>query len=219
MQWGMIIDLKRCTGCHACAVACKQEHSTPSGIHFRRVEFDEVGEYPDAKRLHAPVQCNHCEDPPCVPVCPTEATYKREEDGLVLVDDDHCIGCSYCIEACPYEHRHFVEGKMMHFDEGFTPAEELGGKAGHDWQAKRNTVVKCTFCEHRLKYAAENDLTPGVDRDATPSCVITCPAQAMHFGDVSDPEGPMQQLIRERDGFTLLPEAETRPSIYYLPDN
>ena len=217
MHWGMVIDLRRCTGCYACALACKAEHSTPSGIHFRRVMFQEIGEYPTVERVHAPIQCNHCQDPPCVPVCPTQATFKRE-DGLVLVDHEVCIGCSYCMEACPYEHRHFVEDELAHFDTGLTPAELRGGEAGHDWSAKRGTVVKCTFCEHRLEKAAQSGAVVGIDREATPACVVTCPAKAMHFGDIDDPDSVVSRLVRERDGFTLMPEAGTKPSIFYLPD-
>lgn len=215
MHWGMVIDLNRCTGCYACVLACKEEHSTPSGIFFRQVHFQEDGEYPSARRVHVPVQCNHCREPPCVPVCPTGATYKRS-DGLVLVDADKCIGCAYCMEACPYEHRHFVEDKIEHFEAGLTPAEQAGGEAGHDWDILRGTVVKCTFCAHRLERAQETGLKPGIDRDVTPACVNTCPALAMEFGDLDDPESSISRILREREGFGLLEEAGTRPSIYYL---
>ncbi len=212
----MTIDLRRCTGCYGCVLACKAEHSTPAGIHFRRMLFEEVGEYPKAIRIHAPVQCNHCATPPCVPVCPTKATYKRA-DGLVLVDADVCIGCGYCMTACPYEHRHFVGDAIGHFGAGLTPHEAIGGEAGHDWESKRDTVVKCTFCQHRLDKARETHKTPGVDREVTPACVNTCPANAMEFGDLDDPGSAVGRLIRERNGFPLLPEAGTQPSIFYLP--
>lgn len=215
MRWGMTIDLQRCTGCYGCVMACKQEHSTPPGIHFRRMMFEEVGEYPAAKRLHAPVLCNHCEKPPCVPVCPTGATYKRD-DGVVLVADDVCIGCGYCTTACPYEQRYFFGSDPQHFDSGLTPHELEGGEAGHDWNAKRYTVVKCTFCEHRLAKAKEG-LTPGIDRAATPACVVTCPSFAMEFGDLDDPDSKISKLIKERGGFPLMPEAGTHPSVFYLP--
>ncbi len=217
MRWGMTIDLQRCTGCYGCVLACKAEHSTPSGIHFRRMLFEEEGKYPHATRFHAPVQCNHCAEPPCVPVCPTEATSKRK-DGLVLVDQDVCIGCGYCMAACPYEHRHYFHGKREHFDSGLTPHELQGGEAGHDWDAKRYTVVKCTFCEHRLAKAQETGKTPGVDLEVTPACVVTCPAKAMEFGDLDDPKSKISLLILRRKGLTLLPEAGTQPSIYYLPN-
>ncbi|CAB1368455.1 4Fe-4S ferredoxin [Denitratisoma oestradiolicum] len=216
MRWGMTIDLQRCTGCYGCVMACKQEHSTPSGVHFRRMMFEEVGEYPKAKRIHAPVQCNHCAEPPCVPVCPTKATYKRD-DGLVLVDADVCIGCGYCMTSCPYEQRHFVGDKLEHFEDGLTPHELKGGEAGHDWDSKRDTVVKCTFCQHRLDKAKDTGLTPGVDREVTPACVNTCPSNAMEFGDLDDPNSKISRLIEARKGFPLLPGAGTKPSIFYLP--
>lgn len=216
VRWGMTIDLQRCTGCYGCVIACKQEHSTPSGIHFRRMLFEEVGEYPTARRIHAPVQCNHCAEPPCVPVCPTRATYQRD-DGLVLVDSGQCIGCGYCMTACPYEHRHYVDYAAGHFDDCVTPHEARGGEAGHDWVAKQDTVVKCTFCEHRLARAKGTALVPGVDREVTPACVNTCPSEAMVFGDLDDPDSHVSRLIRERNGFPLLPEAGTKPSVFYLP--
>ena len=213
MRWGMTIDLQSCTGCYGCVIACKQEHSTPSGIHFRRMMFEEVGEYPTAKRLHAPVQCNHCAEPPCVPVCPTKATYKRQ-DGLVLVDQDTCIGCNYCLIACPYEHRHFVGGEvgefeLGHFGEAPTPHESSGGEAGQGAQSNvRRLLYRPTSIGRRRPS----------DREVTPACVNTCPSEAMVFGDLDDLNSRINKLIKERNGFGLLPEAGTQPSIFYLPD-
>ena len=101
MAYGMLIDLKKCVGCHACAVACKEAHGTPPGITRSHVKREFEGEYPDATMHIVPMLCMHCENPPCVEACPTEgATYKRE-DGIVVVDKEKCIGCKYCMMACP----------------------------------------------------------------------------------------------------------------------
>ena len=105
VQYAMVIDTRRCIGCHACSVACKAEFDVPLGATRSWVEYIEKGEYPNVSRHFLPRLCNHCSDPPCVPVCPTGATYKREQDGIVVVDADKCIGCGYCVLACPYNAR------------------------------------------------------------------------------------------------------------------
>jgi tetrathionate reductase subunit B len=104
-QYGMIIDSRRCIGCHACTVACKSEFDVPLGVNRSWVEYVEKGTYPYVSRSFLPRLCNHCSEPPCVPVCPTNATYKREQDGIVVVDQGLCIGCKYCLQACPYDAR------------------------------------------------------------------------------------------------------------------
>lgn len=105
IQYGMVIDVRRCIGCHACTVACKAEHDVPTGVNRNWVEYVEQGEYPNVSRSFLPRLCNHCSVPQCVSVCPTGATYKRPEDGIVVVDSGICIGCKYCIQACPYDAR------------------------------------------------------------------------------------------------------------------
>lgn len=124
-QYGMLIDLRRCIGCHACSVACKAEFDVPLGRYRSWVEYIEKGTYPNTTRSFLPRLCNHCSDPPCVPVCPTGATWKREEDGIVVVDPDICIGCKYCVQACPYDAR------FVNPDTG--------------------TADKCDFCRHRVE--------------------------------------------------------------------
>lgn len=104
-QYGMLIDTRRCTGCHACTVACKSQNATPLGVNRSWVEYIEKGDYPNVSRNFLPRLCNQCTHPPCVPVCPADATWKREEDGVVVIDNDVCIGCKYCIQACPYNAR------------------------------------------------------------------------------------------------------------------
>jgi len=127
-QLALVIDLNVCVGCHACVTSCKEwNHAgaagpltdqnpyarNPSGTFFNRVQTFEVGEYPDTQTVHFPKSCLHCEDPPCVPVCPTGASYKRAEDGIVLVDYDKCIGCKYCAWACPYGARELDEQQKV----------------------------------------------------------------------------------------------------------
>jgi tetrathionate reductase subunit B len=104
-HYGMLIDARKCTGCHACTVACKAEFDVPLGVNRSWVEYVEKGDYPNVSRNFLPRLCNHCRHPSCVDVCPTGATWKRKADGIVVVDPDICIGCKYCIQACPYDSR------------------------------------------------------------------------------------------------------------------
>jgi len=200
---GMVIDLKRCIGCNACTLACKQENGTPLGMHYARVITREIGTYPATKRTFLPVLCNHCDDAPCGHACPTGATYTRA-DGIVLVDKDKCIGCRACSVACPYMNRHFIERKMLehgYSGDGLSPYEAIKFA---DFQDGTNN--KCTLCSHR------------VDQGLEPACVVTCPTDARIFGDLEPEDGKLQRLIRERGGWTLLPECNTKPSVYYLDE-
>tara|TARA_R110002049_G_scaffold252264_1_gene426915 strand:- start:47997 stop:48689 length:693 start_codon:yes stop_codon:yes gene_type:complete len=139
MKLGLVIDLDTCVGCNACAVACKQWNTSgttgpltdfepygkdPTGVWFNRIRNYEVGDYPNSKTVHFPMSCMHCDDAACVTVCPTGASYKREEDGIVLVDQDKCMGCNYCAWACPYG------------------ARELDREDG--------VMKKCTLCVDRI---------------------------------------------------------------------
>jgi tetrathionate reductase subunit B len=128
-QYGMVIDARRCYGVHACSVACKAEFNVPLGATRSWVEFIEKGSYPSVTRSFLPRLCNHCSEPNCVSVCPTGATWKRKEDGIVVVDPDICIGCKYCIHACPYDAR-FINADTGNAD-------------------------KCDFCIHRVSKGLE----------------------------------------------------------------
>jgi len=196
----MVIDLKRCVGCNACTLACKQEHGTPAGVHFARVVTREVGSFPQTRRTFLPVLCNHCQDAPCVEVCPTGATYVRP-DGIVMVDNGKCIGCRACAVACPYMNRHFLTEGMLHNGKTLTAFELIKFDAFEE-----GTMTKCTLCAHRI------------DQGLEPACVVTCPTEARIFGDLEEKDGRLQQLIASRSGEPLLPECNTRPSIYYLED-
>jgi Fe-S-cluster-containing dehydrogenase component len=148
-QLALVIDLNVCVGCHACVTSCKQWNTSgsagpladerpyaanPTGTFFNRVQTYEAGAFPVTETIHFPKSCLHCEDPPCVPVCPTGASYKRKEDGIVLVDYDKCIGCKYCAWACPYGARELDE--------------------------ERQVMTKCTLCVDRIY----DELLPKEDR-------------------------------------------------------
>ncbi len=210
-QYGMVIDLKRCLGCCGCAVACKAEHCLPPGILWARVLFRESGEYPAVQKSIVPVVCNHCKEAACVKVCPSGATQKRP-DGLVTVDYLRCIGCRYCMMACPYGARHFYDREKPLFPgQGFTPYEEIGYR-----QFQPGVVMKCNFCQERIDEGLKAGLKPGVDREATPACVKSCIGKARFFGDIEDPESEVSQIISTRQGRQLHPEFGTDPSVYYV---
>ena len=196
----MVIDLKRCFGCHSCTIACKVENYTGPGIFWCQVSDEEVGTYPQVKRYFLPKLCMHCADAPCVDVCPTGASYKRG-DGIVLVDYEKCVGCGYCIVACPYGARFRNTQRQGYFGNELTPQEELGYGDHHVGVAE-----KCTFCAHRLESGRE------------PACVRVCPTDARIFGDLEDPGSPISQIISSKNGFRLLPDLGTEPSVFYLPE-
>jgi len=212
MRWGMVIDLSKCMRCHGCVAACRVEHFLPLGITWPRlIAWEEiVGE-----ETTYPVRCNHCQEAPCVKVCITGATQQRE-DGIVWVDQDKCVGCRYCIIACPYQNRSFLSKDK---DTGYFPGYELTDfeKAGKRlYPHTTGTTEKCNFCMERIDAGLAKGLKPGVDREATPACVNTCPSRALTFSDLDDPDGEVRQLIRDYKGFQLHPEYDTDPSIYYI---
>ncbi len=198
-KYGMVIDLKECIGCQACSVSCKVEHGTPPGIFWNRVSEIEEGEFPAVRKYYLPRLCMQCEHPSCVEVCPTGASHRRE-DGLVLVDQTKCIGCKYCMVACPYGARYFNEKNRGYFGDGLTPYEQQLYK-----EHKTGVVEKCNFCADRL------------DAGKQPACVATCIARARYFGDLDDPDSEVSRLIRQRHGFQLLRETGNNPAVYYLP--
>jgi phenylacetyl-CoA:acceptor oxidoreductase 27-kDa subunit len=210
----MVINLNKCIGCYACMLGCKQEHFLPPEMFWNRVLVGEIGTYPTVRKQTYPVLCNHCQEAACVDVCPTGATTKRE-DGIVLVDADKCVGCRYCLIACPYQQRTFhADGKKQYFPgQALTEWEVIGRQL---YPLQKGTVVKCTFCRERIDEGQKRGLVPGVDREATPACVIACPAKARYFGDLDDPVSEVTRLIVQRKAFQLSPELGTNPSVYYI---
>ena len=213
-RWGMVIDLKKCIACYACAITCKQEHFLPPMVFWNRVLVGETGRYPATRKEIFPVICNHCKEAPCVKVCPTGATTRRE-DGIVIVDYDKCIGCRYCMMACPYQMRTFyTDDKAEYFPgQGLTELERIGREL---YPLQKGTVIKCNFCVERIDEGLKEGLKPGIDREATPACVITCAGKGRYFGDLDDPESEVSQLIQERRGVQFHPEFGTEPSVWYL---
>ena len=209
MRWGMVIDLRRCVGCQTCTIACKQEHGLPAGTFWRYVADCEVGEYPDVRRMFLPMQCMHCAEPPCVPVCPTGASRQRA-DGIVWVAYDACVGCGYCAMACPYRARHLAHEAGAYFVAGLTPPEQLSARP-----ERRGVMTKCTFCKERVDEGLARGLRPGTDPDATPMCAVACIAGAIVFGDLDDSASTVAQLVADGDAGPLLPECGTAPSVYY----
>lgn len=201
-RWGMVIDLKRCIGCNACTVACKQENTTPDGILWTKVVSEEIGIYPNVTRAYIPLICNHCEDAPCERVCPTKATY-HTDDGIVLVDEKKCIGCGACVTACPYKNRIKLHKEQLQrglFKIGvLTPFEKQGYP-----RFVAGTALKCTFCHERV--------ANGLD----PACVVTCPTEARVFGDLDDPSSKVRRLIQARKGYQPLSHLNTRPKVFYV---
>ena len=213
MRWGLVIDLKKCYGCNACVLACKQEHFLLTGMFFNHVVMTETGKFPDVKKLMVPTLCNHCADPVCAQACPAGATYQRA-DGIVAVDADKCTGCQYCIMACPYHQRNFVESAdSSYYEQGRSPREKLGETLN---PFREGTVVKCTFCMEKIDEGLKKGLRPGIDREATPACVNTCYTKARIFGDLDDPDSEVSRLIKNHHAYTLCPETGARPSVYYI---
>ena len=211
-RWAMIADLRRCVGCQTCTAACKHANGTPPGVQWRRVLDVETGEFPDVERAFIPIGCQHCDEPSCLPVCPTTATRKRE-DGIVTIDYDLCIGCAYCTMACPYQARFKTPAGVFAY--GGTPT---ANEERRDEPSQRSVATKCTFCVDRIDQGLEKGLLPGRDAEATPACVNACIAEALAFGDIEDPDSNVSQLLARNEHFRLNEELGTGPGFYYLWD-
>jgi molybdopterin-containing oxidoreductase family iron-sulfur binding subunit len=221
IKWTMVIDVAKCIGCHACTLGCVAENKLPPGIVYRPVIEEEIGTYPDVRRRFLPRPCMQCQNPPCTKVCPVTATYKNEQ-GVTVVNYDRCIGCRYCLVACPYAARtsDFAEwytkdtpdasGKILGRTaaaEGYElhPAAEYGQK----WPERGNgspigNARKCHFCLHRLAAGM------------LPACVTTCVGRATFFGDRNDPESLVFSLLGSPRLHRLKEELGTQPAVYYL---
>lgn len=210
-RWAMVVDPSRCRwddGCNGCIKACHAAHNVPAvpdpkhevkwvwKEKFADVFADQEAPHVAESLASHPILtlCNHCDDPPCARVCPTKATWRRD-DGIVGMDPHRCIGCRYCVAACPYGSRsfNFVDPRpyLAKVDPGF-PARTKG------------VVEKCTFCVERI------------DERRLPICVEACPEKALLFGDLNDPQSAVRQALRSRYALRRRPGLGTRPAVYYL---
>lgn len=227
VKYGMVIDLERCLGCRSCMQACKVENNTSAGVFWMYVFRFENGEYPNVRQNYMPRPCMHCNNAPCVKVCPVGARFKRA-DGLVATDWERCIGCRYCQVACPYSVNYFNwkdPKKNQYLDWEAAGAEETRLRTNGASPPYKNPELaktygagqrriagdshlkgvmgKCTFCVHR------------VERGMLPACVANCPSKTLNFGDLNDPSSVVSQLLREKPSFRLAEELGTEPSVYY----
>jgi Fe-S-cluster-containing dehydrogenase component len=206
-KWVMVIDQSRCTGCGYCTNACRAANDVPPSISWNKViRLNDVG----GKSVYLSRPCMHCEHAPCVDVCMVGASYRRP-DGIVMMDYDKCIGCRYCEVACPYSARAFNW-------EAFTspnPAVPTWGQPEVPRRV-RGVVEKCSFCYHRIDRGLSLGLKPGVDRQATPACVVACPVGARKFGDLNDPESEVSKLLASNAYIRLRDDLGTSPRVYYL---
>lgn len=249
MKYGMVIDLDRCSSCGACAIACKAENNTRNrafGQSFNWADFVQrtEGRFPNTIQVTIPVLCNHCESPACVKVCPTGSMYITG-DGVVMHDDEKCIGCRMCQKACPYSKEELSDKSMLGEEYSVIsfnpPSENPLGDA-----ALRPAMIKgCTGSGKELADkvgvipAYRNDFKPGdvavtrkagivekctfcyhrITHSLMPACVEACPAQCRIFGDLDDPKSAVSVILREKKSFQLQPEAGTRPKVFYVGKN
>ncbi|MBF0353526.1 MAG: 4Fe-4S dicluster domain-containing protein [SAR324 cluster bacterium] len=225
-KYAMVIDLHNCVGCAACDIACKTENNTDAGFNWSSHVTETRGTFPNVSFRYIPTLCNHCENAPCVKVCPTEAMYKDNE-GFTLHDADKCIGCRSCELACPYKVIHFNK-KQQHQrymdDKPLIPGvtssgKETADKTGvplpyynpdraktYDGIRREGIVEKCTFCDHRVKEGLQ------------PWCVEACPGDARIFGDTDDPTSRVSQLLKHYTPRQLLKHKGTKPRVFYIRD-
>jgi len=222
----MVIDLDKCVGCQACNIACKEEHNIPHGSpqeqeRRREINWNRVlavsgeGEYPSARVQLISVPCMHCEDAPCVTVCPAKATYRRD-DGIIMQNFRRCIGCRYCIVACPYGVRNF-NFKDQPEEEYHRPDLPPDRASWGPWpfpRRVRGVVEKCCFNFHRIDEGLKEGKRIGVD--VVPACVEACPSGARAFGDLDDPDSEVSRLLASRGSFRLREELGTHPKVFYL---
>jgi len=213
--FGYALDIGRCVGCRRCVYACVEENnlSRDPQIHWIRVlEMDrhygidlhhadayyDADKVPQPGKFYLPVQCQQCQDPPCVKACPVQATW-REKDGIVVVDYNWCIGCRTCMAACPYGARHFNWGDPGLKGEQINPDTHYLGNRPRE----RGVVEKCTFCIQRTrkgKYTA---------------CVEVCPVGARKFGNLLDPDSEIRAVLDTQRVFILKQELDTKPKFFY----
>lgn len=208
----MVIDLAKCKNALKCQSACNKSHFVTGDNAW--VKVYKMQEYEDSAPYWQPTLCMHCDKPPCVKVCPVDATFKRR-DGLVLIDNERCIGCRFCMAACPYSTRVFnweepKQGEMTEISLELEHYHNSPDYAG--FPSKKGTVDKCDFCPHMI------------DMEELPHCVTACPNGVFYFGDayedtVTNGEETLRlsQLLEAKAGYRLMENLGTEPNVYYLP--
>lgn len=226
-QLAMVIDRHRCTGCGGCTIACKNENNVQEGFTWANKINRTVGKFPNVRYDYWPTLCNHCQNAPCVRICPTKAMYKAD-GGITMHDPNKCIGCKSCIAACPYVVISFNKKQTHEFwrddrqlIEGCTDSPKDVAKKVNDETIPyynpdreknvadsglrcKGIVEKCTFCDHRLKVGK------------LPYCVERCPANARIFGDLNDPDSEVNKLMAKHDPSRLREHLGTEPKVFYI---
>jgi Fe-S-cluster-containing dehydrogenase component len=239
-SWSMVIDLDKCVACQGCSIACRYENNIPvvppgEARQGRSIQWNEVlpmpvnphgetGHYPNVQTRYLPRPCMHCENPPCIKVCPVAATYKDDE-GLVRQNYSRCIGCRFCTVACPYGVRYFNwhapewEGSLSEYRNP-DQVVSLGSLEGPAARVM-GVVEKCTFCIHRLHKArlrAEAEDRSFRPDEYVPACVQTCTAKARYFGDLEDSLSTVSLLSKSPRAFRLMEDVGTHPKVIYLQE-
>jgi len=209
-RWAMVVNPRKCSQeCKDCIEACHRVHNVPDfGNPKDEIKWIWNEPFPDAfpgqehpyfeeslKGKPVIVLCNHCDNPPCVRVCPTKATFRRKEDGIVMMDFHRCIGCRFCVAGCPYGAR-----SMNYRD----PRPFIKAIQADFPTRTKGVVEKCNFCEERLA------------RGLLPACVLACKEKALIFGDLEDPKSPAREILRKNFTIRRKPELGTKPQVYYL---
>jgi len=206
-RWVMVVDLAKCRNARKCMSACQGAHDLKPEQHHINVLKMQDSE--NTAPYFMPKPCQHCDNPPCVSVCPVDATFKRQ-DGIVLIDNERCIGCRFCVAACPYSAR------VFHWSEPKLSAENVGKPYDVEQNVpqRKGTISKCLFSADKLRVGAQ------------PSCVSACPNGVYYFGDENEDAVTngttketvqLSKLLEDNAGYRLMEELGTKPRVYYLP--
>jgi molybdopterin-containing oxidoreductase family iron-sulfur binding subunit len=217
-RWAMLLDLRKCVGCHACSVACASENKLPPKLWYRPVHEYEGGKFPNVSRTFLPRPCMQCDKPPCVAVCPVKApgaaTFKETKGsaaGLVVIDYSTCIGCGKCVPACPYGARALDDGS--NHSDGTPARQPYEAAAAFEYGRKRRrqgeaepvgNARKCHFCVHRIQ------------EGLLPQCISSCIGRAGYFGDESDPQSLVAKVKVANKVQILKGARGTAPRVYYV---
>ncbi len=202
-RYAMAIDTKRCFGCQTCSVACKMSNNLPKGVRRNHIITSGStkpdcggGTFPNIDMTYVPLSCQHCDNPGCVSVCPTGASFKTD-DGVVHVNTDECIGCKACVSACPYDVRTLLDAEPEYY-------LDFAVGDGYDLEHKGGTIDKCNLCYQRI--------TNG----KVPACMELCPGRARYWGDLDDPSSEISKAVAGRETMKWMEAEGTEPSTIYL---